>query len=441
MIPIKSPQLLLRPLDQERFYVVNCSYPNSLRILTKDQYKILAAIDGQIPTEELGHKLAIPTDTLEMFLQMLSATEIIRFDRNFSQPQRPATPTSLNFWIHTTNRCNLSCSYCYISTLNTTGGMSEETKQQLLNKLVETIKKRKIRHVKFRLAGGEPLTQFKSWKVFIPEAKETLETLGCKLEIAFITNLTILTDEIIAFSKEYNISYGVSLDGLEQHHDASRKFRNGVGSFNMVDENLRKLLSHGLPVSVNTVVNNQNLEGLPDLTRYLITLDVPFRYSIVKGEAIDAERLERYLSESYAIMREAIQMGWQFSRRHQFCDLKLNELGFQTCASGFSGGAIYVDGTLNYCHVHAGDTALPSFSIFEQDMDLVDMIEMGSHYENKKSKDCSLCKYRSICTSGCPIYRVNGKDPQCSIYHTFIPQIYELQARERLKLLEDYGMI
>jgi len=319
--------------------------------------------------------------------------------------------------------------------------MSEETKQQLLHKLVETVTKRKIHKVKFRLAGGEPLTQFKSWKTFIPEAKEALKHLECELELAFITNLTILSDEILAFSKEYNISYGVSLDGLEHHHDASRKFRNGVGSFTTIDKNLRKLLSHGLSVSVNTVVNNQNLAGLPDLTRYLIALDVPFRYSIVKGESIDAERLERYLSDSYAMMREAIQTGWQFSRRHQFCDLKLNELGFQTCASGFSGGAIYVDGTLNYCHVHAGDTAQPSFSIFEEDMDLVDMIEKGSHYEDKKSKDCSLCKYKSICTSGCPIYRVNGKDPQCSIYHTFIPRIYELQARERLKLLEDYGMI
>lgn len=441
VIPSKSPQLLLRPLDQEHFYVVNCSYPNSLRILTRAQYNILAAIDGQITTEELAHTLAIQPGILEGFLQILSATEIIRFDQNFSQPQRPVAPSSLNFWIHTTNRCNLSCSYCYISTLNTTGGMSEEVKQQLLHKLVQTVKKRKIHHVKFRLAGGEPLTQFKSWKTFIPEAKETLKTLGCKLEIAFITNLTILNEEILAFSKEYSISYGISLDGLEHDHNAARKFRNGAGSFKTINENLRKLLSHGLSVSVNTVVNNQNLAGLPDLTRYLIALDVPFRYSIVKGENIDAEQLERYLSESYAIMREAIQTGWQFSRRHQFCDLKLNELGFQTCASGFSGGAIYVDGTLNYCHVHAGDTAQPSFSIFEQNIDLVDMIEMGSHYEDKKSMDCSLCKYKSICTSGCPIYRVNGKDPQCSIYHTFIPQIYELQARERLKLLEDYGMI
>lgn len=164
MIPIQSPHLILRPLDEEHFYVVNCTYPNSLRILTETQYNILKAIDGKTETIELSNRLAVQPGTLEAYLRMLNATEIIRFDTDFSLPQKPAVPESLNFWIHTTNRCNLSCSYCYISTLHTPGGMSEETKQQLLNKLIETVKKRNIRYIKFRLAGGEPLTQFKSWR-------------------------------------------------------------------------------------------------------------------------------------------------------------------------------------------------------------------------------------------------------------------------------------
>ena len=285
------------------------------------------------------------------------------------------------------------------------------------------------------------MSQFKSWKDFIPEAKTTLKDLGCDLAVSFITNLTILNEEILEFSKANNINYGVSVDGLEKYHDLTRKFRSGAGSFKTIDNNLRELLAHNIPVSVNTVVNNDNLKGLPSLTRYLIDLDIPFRYSIVKGEDLNAELLEKCLSEAYAIMREAIQTGWRFSNHHQFCDLKPNELGFQTCASGFSGGAIYVDGTLNYCHVHFGDQTELSNTIFNNEMDLVDMIQQGSHYEDMKSKDCDLCKYKSICTSGCPVYRVNGKDPQCSIYHTFIPLIYELQAIERLKLLRDYRII
>lgn len=441
LTPIKSPHLLIRPIDDQHFYVVNCAFPNSLRILNQAQYEIITAIDNRSSTSTLADKLCVPPSVLAEFFELLAQTEIIRFDHHFSVPQKPVSPKSLNFWIHTTNRCNLTCSYCYISTLNTTAGMPNDIKRQLLNKLVETARKRKISTIKLRLAGGEPLSQFKSWKAFIPEAQSALDAIGCKLECAFITNLTILTDEILGFSEAYNISYGISLDGLDEDHDKTRTFRSGAGSFHIIDRNLKTLLAHRIPVSTNTVVTNANLPGLPRLTRYLIDLDVPFRYSIVKGEAIDADLLAAYLSQSYSLMKQAIQTGWRFSHRHQFCDLKPNELGFQTCASGFSGGAIYTDGTVNYCHVHFGDQAEPSHSIFDDSLDLVDMIEQGSHYENLKSNDCRTCHYKSVCTSGCPVYRVEGKDPQCSLYHQFIPLIYELQARERLKLLQDYAMI
>ncbi|MBN8824098.1 MULTISPECIES: radical SAM protein [unclassified Spirosoma] len=440
-VPIKSPQLLVRPIDDQHVFVVNCAYPNSLRILSRAQSDILAAIDNQTSIVALSEKFGIATDVVEEFLNLLARTEIIRFDQQFSVPRKPASPKSLNFWIHTTNRCNLTCSYCYISTLNTTPGMSEATRQQLLSKMIETVRKRGLTSIKLRLAGGEPLSQFKAWKTFIPQAKRTLKDIGCQLECSFITNLTILTNEIVAFSKEYGISYGISLDGLDVDHDNTRTFKSGAGSFSIIDRNLRTLLAHHIPVSTNTVVTNSNLAGLPRLTRYLIDLDVPFRYSIVKGEAIDTDMLDQYLSESYDLMKDAIGQGWRFSQRHQFCDLKPSELGFQTCASGFSGGAIYVDGSVNYCHVHFGDESQVSYSLFATDMDLVDMIQQGSHYEDMKSQDCQSCRYRSVCNSGCPVYRVNGKDPQCSLYHRFIPLIYELQARERLKLLQDCRMI
>jgi uncharacterized protein len=409
--------------------------------LNRPQYDILQAINNQDDLNVLSERLGIQTDLLEKFLLILSKTEIIKFDDDFSLPQTPEKPKSLNFWIHTTDACNLGCSYCYISTLNTSKGMKEEVRKQLLHKLTEVVKLKGIRHIKLRLAGGEPLGQFKVWKSFIPEMKAVLAEKGCKLDIGFLTNLTILNDDILVFAKEYNVGFGVSLDGVEATHDATRKFRSGKGSFNVVDANLRKLKDTAVSVSVTTVVSNQNLEGLPELTQYLVDLDIPFRYSVVKGEAIDAELLEQYLSESYRIMESAIIAGWPFAKRFQFCDLKPNELGFQTCASGFSGGAIYVDGSFKYCHVQFGQDTPSDYSIFNQELDLVDMIESGEHLENDRSDDCKKCRYRSICTSGCPIYRVNGKDPQCSLYHRFIPMYFDLQAKERLNLLKKHEIV
>ncbi|TFF37919.1 radical SAM/SPASM domain-containing protein [Mucilaginibacter psychrotolerans] len=440
LVPRKSADLLLRPAGDGFAYAVNCSYPNSFRLLNQRQQELLQAVNGIDDVQAIAEKLEMPAETLEQFFAMLSKTELVSFD-GFSLPVKPAAPKSLNFWIHTTNACNLGCSYCYISTLNTGKGMTGAVRQQLLHKMLEAVRKDGIRHIRLRLAGGEPLGQFSSWKVFIPEARQVLADAGCKFDAGFVTNLTMLNDEIIAFAKEYGIGFGVSLDGVEKTHDATRSFRSGCGSFGIVDTNLRKLIAEGIPVSVNTVVTNLNLTGLPELTRYLITLDIPFRYSIVKGEKIHAELLDEYLSASYAIMQEAIETGWQFSKRFQFCDLKPNELGFQTCASGFSGGAIYVDGTFKYCHVQFGDDNSPGVSIFDDELSLVEMIASGEHHEDEKSDDCKKCHYRAICTSGCPVYRVDKKDPQCSLYHRYIPKYYELQAIERLKLIDAHAII
>ncbi|PKK36851.1 radical SAM/SPASM domain-containing protein [Siphonobacter sp. SORGH_AS_0500] len=441
LIPARSPHLLLRPLDKGYFYAVNCSFPRSLRILSAVQTEVLSAIDGKTSVAAIAEKTGLSLKILEELLFLLAQTEIVRTDQVFSQPVKPPSPKSLNFWIHTTNRCNLGCSYCYIPTLHNPDGMDEATRNQLLEKVVETVKARKLRQVRFRLAGGEPLTQFKSWKAFIPDLRKRLAPYGCQFEVSFLTNLTILTEDIIGFAKAHRISFGVSLDGVKAYQDISRPFKQGTGTFDLVNRNLKRLLAEQIPVSINTVVNNQNLDGLPDLTQYLIDLDIPFRYSIVKGEAIDADKLEEKLLASYAVMKQAIGQRWSFSGRHQFCDLKPTELGFQTCASGFSGGAINVDGTLHYCHVQLGDASKTAHSIFDTELDLVEMIEQGSHEEEKRSADCRTCRYRSVCTSGCPVYRVKDKDPQCSLYHRIIPLIYDLQAQERFKNLQDFKML
>ncbi len=441
LIPRKSPELLLNLVDEQFAYVVNCSFPNSFRVLNRAQYEIIKAINGLDDVGTIASRLGMQEETLQSFLLMLGKTEIIRFDNGFGLPQKPTTPNALNFWIHTTNACNLGCSYCYISTLNTGGGMKETVRQQLTHKFVEAVRTRGIRHIRLRLAGGEPMGQFAAWTGFIAETRNTLEKEGCRFDIAFITNLTILNEEIIEFSKQHRISYGVSLDGVATMHDTTRKFRSGSGSFGIVDHNLRRLIDAGVAVSVNTVVSNFNLAGLPDLTRYLIDLNIPFRYSVVRGEAIDAELLEKYLSMSHEIMAQAIEQGWAFSKKYQFCDLKPSELGFQTCASGFSGGAIYTGGSFKYCHVHFGKDDGHAQTIFDESIDLVEMIDRSGHHEDNKSEDCKKCRYRSVCTSGCPVYRKDGKDPQCSLYHKFIPMYYQLQAKERLKLLRKPAMV
>jgi uncharacterized protein len=440
-IPKLASSVIIRPIDDNFSYAVNCIKPRSIRVLTKAQHALLDIISHEKSIEQIAAQFSVAPEIVLDIFSKLASSGIISFGNDLADLPRPLTPKALSFWIHTTNRCNLACTYCYISTLHQTGGMSDSVKAKLIEKLVEVSKKRFISKIKLRLAGGEPLIDFKSWFWFVMEARGRLLEVGCELSVSIVTNLTLLTDEILQFARAENIAFGVSIDGLGIEHDKTRPYLSGRSSFVILEKNLQKLIETRVPVSTTTVITNSNLAGMEGLTEYLIDLNIPFRYSIVRGQDVDAIGLEENLSKCFKVMKEAIDCGWKMSSRFQFCDLKPAELGFQTCDSGFSGGAINVDGTLKYCHTEFGQLEKQQMSIFRDDLDFVEMIEQGPHPEQNRSADCRICKYRAICTSGCPVYRKNGKDPQCSIYHKFIPQIYDLYALERLHLLRKHEII
>jgi uncharacterized protein len=148
LVPRKAPELILKLVNDEYGFAVNCSYPNSFRIMNRSQYEILLTINNQDDVQSIADRLDIELETLQKFLILLNKTEIIRFDDNFSKPQKPAETKSLNFWIHTTNACNLGCSYCYISTLNMGKAMPDIVRLQLLNKFVEAVELNGIKHIK-----------------------------------------------------------------------------------------------------------------------------------------------------------------------------------------------------------------------------------------------------------------------------------------------------
>ncbi len=436
MIPYKNPHLVVRPIDDGFVTISNTYSTDGLKVVNAKQYQIFQNVNGVNDIKNIASLTNLDITAVSNVLEQFEQKQIVNFSGNFEEPDwNKEDPKSLNLWVHTTNKCNLGCSYCYISTLQTTGGMSEEVIAQLGKKLLQTAVERKLKSVKLRLAGGEPLLQFKHWKDFIVEMKEEFLKIQCDFGVGFLTNLTYINDEIIEFAKKYNIGFGVSMDGFGTYHDLTRKYHNGKGSFDKVDENVKKLLQNGITPSISTVVTQQNMEGLYALTEYLIDLNIHFRYSIVHGEFIDRVRLSEILTQCYDLMEKAIyEQDYAFSQKHRLCDLKPSEIFFQTCSSGLNGGAVYVDGGLYFCHVKFGDNDT-SGSLFDKG-DLLSIIAQKQHYVGERSQDCMTCDYKYVCTSGCPMYRVDGKDASCGLYHEQLPRFYELLGRERLHKLK-----
>ena len=85
-----------------------------------------------------------------------------------------------------------------------------------------------------------------------------------------ITNGSLLNESIIQKMDILNLKYiQISLDGIAETHDKRRIFNNGTPSFNLIIENIRKLVSlTDIPLSIKVTMDHTNPTSLSDITNY-----------------------------------------------------------------------------------------------------------------------------------------------------------------------------
>ena len=425
----RNPNLIISRIDDSFFSVTNPFINDGTKILNKAQMTILDIIGSQETIQTIARITKRLENDISLLMEILEEKQFVSNENSFQEPHWTKIPNSLNLWIQTTNDCNLRCSYCYIHTLGRREYLNENCIDRFIDKLVETAKQSNLRLVQLRFAVGEPFLKLSLWVSKIPELKQRLDDVRCRLNTVFLTNLATLNQNQIEFIKTNSIGLAVSIDGIGEFHNRTRHFRNGEGSFNIVSSNIERLLDNGIYPTLMTVVSNSNIDGINEFTEYAIEKNLKHRYSFVSGEDIDIQKLILKMNICYELYDKAIEKGYAFSTLHKLCDLKFDNLSFQTCSNGFNGGALYTDGGVYFCQRHFGLTQ-PLGSIYEED-DLLSIIQRKTFY-GEVSPDCKSCIYRYMCTSGCPIERKNKKDPHCLAYKELIPTILRLRGKERL---------
>jgi len=78
------------------------------------------------------------------------------------------------------------------------------------------------RYLKIEFQGGEPLLNIELIKEITEEAKRRAAASQKDVEFVVATNLSFLSDDILAFLKTYNIGVSTSLDGPAFIHNANR---------------------------------------------------------------------------------------------------------------------------------------------------------------------------------------------------------------------------
>ena len=142
----------------------------------------------------------------------------------------------MNFTLHLTADCNLSCRYCYET--HSRLHMSEETAKKAVDLAFA------YGHEKngFSLFGGEPMLERGLVESVCRCACEKAKATGAEVRFKMTTNGTLLDEPFLRFANEHNLEIALSHDGLLQ--DAQRVTRDGKPTMEKLEPIVDLLLKY-----------------------------------------------------------------------------------------------------------------------------------------------------------------------------------------------------
>jgi len=154
--------------------------------------------------------------------------------------------------------CNLDCQYCYYLSKGRLLGaqqgwrISDATLEAFIRQYIQG---QNHRQVVFSWQGGEPtllgLDFFR--RVIALEKQYCPPYVRCENDLQ--TNGTLLDDAWCEFLAEHGFLVGLSIDGPRPLHDAYRKDKSGVGSFDRVYRAARLLKKHRVRFATLSCIN------------------------------------------------------------------------------------------------------------------------------------------------------------------------------------------
>ncbi|HBV33304.1 TPA: hypothetical protein DIC39_00235 [Patescibacteria group bacterium] len=380
----------------------------------------------------------------EKRIELLQAKRLIQPKNKPIQykPIQQENIKSLGVWLHVTNNCNLGCGYCYI--YKDQAAMTMKTARLFLDKLEATIVWHGIKYVQIKFAGGEPTLNKKIVFFIAEQAQKRFIEKGIDVKLRLITNGTCLTDEWVQFLEKFSVGICVSLDGVGAWNDATRPYKNGQGSFNKIDVNLKNLINYGIRPGILTTITEANIDGIPLLTRYLIDSNLRFRYAMYRdntggygGHEAFIDELMYPLNDCYEYYAHAIREG-RASFSHQLADIHLDRKAhFKSCNVGFTGVVVSHLGELFFCQAAMNRDSIGNLSDSRSLLEMVWSQQTVPDFYNELVTDyteCAQCKWALACGGGCPLNNLSAKgntntaSPYCRLFKEMIPQLIELKA-------------
>lgn len=359
--------------------------------------------------------------------------------------------------LHLTDFCNLKCKYCFIE-----GGMCQDYKRQnmtkevmkaAIDKYIQILKRSKLKaNPSIVFYGGEPLA---NWEIieyglkYLEECKQN-GLINHDIDKVIITNGTLITDEIAAMLKKYDVLVSLSLDGIKEVHDYNRIDYDNKGSFDRTIRGLNLLRKHGVEPSISCVMSPFAIKHVDETIDFLLK-DLKIKglgfnhVSIIPKLNYYDPKYEEEFADSILHVQDIIQEKYDdvYERRmgHKincFVDKLLLRADCTGCGEQIS---VSPDGEIGICQGYMGTRKTFNNSVFDKDYfpdQDPTFIEWSKRSPLNMDK-CLNCPALATCGGGCPrnADMINGSiwDVDSAFCH------FALKANEWLvwKNFEDQG--
>lgn len=200
------------------------------------------------------------------------------------------------FWIHTNNSCNLTCTHCLVSS-SPSGDPGIPGPE--IKKIVDETSNLGV--LRYYFTGGEPFAR----KDIFDLIRYVTEEKG--KELIILTNATLFQGQKLDQVKLLNrkvVKFQVSLDGTRPEiNDPIR----GEGTFLKITEGLNALNTLGFETSLTGVVTRENIDDLahlPQLARQLGSKSVHLMWLHRRGRVLDQKEAFPSLDALMRLVRD-----------------------------------------------------------------------------------------------------------------------------------------
>lgn len=309
----------------------------------------------------------------------------------------------LRIVVYPTQDCNLKCWYCYENHVPNTR-MKQETADKILKYIEKSIENNTFDDFFITLFGGEPFTDFNSIAYpLLVKIKKLIENAGKKFSCFFVTNASLIDDDIIYKLKYLKPHLQITLDGDKEHHDKIRVWKDGnKPTFEhilwVIHRLSEEIEGENFFITLRINYDNSTLSGIPEILEKIKDIDRKKIY--VHFERVwqtEGEATEQDIRLFKEILKSFIKEG--------FCVNQGTFRGFAySCpADIYNSIVINYDGSIHKCNGRTLSSrtkygVLKDDGSLDIDEDLMAKRLSVSTFENKA---CLNCKMLPVCMGPC----------------------------------------